>query len=273
MTATVATRCRHRARSQKHASAPRRFCTRPRRASRSEDLSLTLGQHYVVTVGRVGWSRFLNRDPAVAITQEPYGYAYDDPVDGSDPTGLGCGLFSPGDCVSDVTNAAGAVGHAVGTGWHDTLGQHWRGAVQGVEIGAGALAAAGCIAATAGVCGTVVGTVLTVGGIGGLTGAGVYSASSGDHTLSGYARAFGEGRAAGILSAGCALSAGTLCATVAGGFAFNSLVGAGIGGYNYLNDTCNPSFSGFANALAWGAVQSEPVPVPDSWLGIPETLF
>ena len=88
VTATVVTRCRSRARSQKHASASRRFCTRPKRASNSEDLSHTLGQGPVVTDGRVRWSRFLNRDPLEALTGQPYSYAGDNPVNATDPSGL-----------------------------------------------------------------------------------------------------------------------------------------------------------------------------------------
>jgi hypothetical protein len=202
------------------------------------------GRYYDPATGQ-----FLSVDPALDLTGQPYQYVGDDPVNANDPLGLWG--WNP---IADVVQAAKDVGH------------HWRGIAQGVEIGGAALASAGCIAATAGVCGTVVGTVLTVGGIGGITGAGFYSASSGDHTLGGYAKAFGIGAGSGVLSAGCALSVGTLCATAAGGFLFNSLVGAGIGAYGYESDTCQPRIPGFIQALLWGAIQNEPVPVPDSWL-------
>ncbi len=206
--------------------------------------SSTVHRYYHPATGQ-----FLSVDPAVGLTSQPYAYTGDDPVNNTDPTGMiTCPSWVPGCGV--VTN----------------IQHHWRGIAQGVEIGAGALASAGCIAATAGICGTVVGTVLTVGGIGGVTGAGFYSASSGPHTVGGYAQAFGFGSLAGGLSAGCALSFGAFCATAAGGFIFNSAVGAGIGGYGYLHDACQPSVPGFIESLLWGAIQNEPVPVPDSWL-------
>ena len=203
-------------------------------------------------------------DLAVDLTQSAYAYAEDDPVNISDPIGLFPSLsdLNPVHDVEAVGNAVDSAASAVGS----AVGDHWRGILQGTEIGVGALAAAGCIAATAGVCGTVVGTVLAVGGIGGVTGVGFYGASSGSHTLSGYAQAFGLGTLGGVLSAGCALSAGTFCATVTGGFIFNSLVGAGIGAYGYIQDVCSPSALGFTEALLWGAVQNEPFPVPDTWL-------
>ena len=108
--------------------------------------------------------------------------------------------------------------------------------------------------------------MLTVGGIGGVTGFGFSSASSGPHTPWGYVQAFGLGSLSGVLAAGCALSVGTFCATAAGGFIFNSLVGAGTGAYGYLHDGCSTSPLGLIEALLWGAVQNEPVPVPDEWL-------
>jgi RHS repeat-associated protein len=45
---------------------------------------------------------FLTVDPLVANTQEPYSYGDDDPINGTDPTGLACGLGSLGDCLSDA---------------------------------------------------------------------------------------------------------------------------------------------------------------------------
>lgn len=39
-------------------------------------------------------AQFLSVDPLVGITQSPFGYVYDDPINGTDPLGLGCGIFS-----------------------------------------------------------------------------------------------------------------------------------------------------------------------------------
>jgi hypothetical protein len=39
-------------------------------------------------------AQFLSRDPAAAMTGEPYGYVADNPLNGSDPTGLSGGLDS-----------------------------------------------------------------------------------------------------------------------------------------------------------------------------------
>jgi RHS repeat-associated protein len=47
-------------------------------------------------------AQFLSRDPAVAFTRSAYGYVGGNPLNGADPTGLGCGWSDPGACVSDV---------------------------------------------------------------------------------------------------------------------------------------------------------------------------
>jgi hypothetical protein len=98
VTATLAIRCRPRARSQKHASAPRRFCTRSTRPSCTPFHVRTLGEHASEAVGRGGRSIFNTRDPAFATTDTAYTYVGGDPVNISDPTGLmacdpngGCG--------------------------------------------------------------------------------------------------------------------------------------------------------------------------------------
>lgn len=42
--------------------------------------------------------QFLTRDPLLAVTQDPYGYALNNPVNATDPTGL-CGIFGDGPCT------------------------------------------------------------------------------------------------------------------------------------------------------------------------------
>lgn len=59
-------------------------------------------------------AQFLTRDPIEPITQQPYQYANDDPLDQVDPLGL-CGWTDPFDCnpLGRVANAASKVGGAV----------------------------------------------------------------------------------------------------------------------------------------------------------------
>lgn len=54
-------------------------------------------------------AQFLTGDPLVAITQSAYGYAYDNPLNGIDPSGLDCGWTSLFGCASNVGSA---VAHA-----------------------------------------------------------------------------------------------------------------------------------------------------------------
>ncbi len=58
--------------------------------------------------------QFITVDPLVSLTGEPFSYAGEDPVNGSDPSGLMCnanpfsgGFWSQGNCLSDASNAAG----------------------------------------------------------------------------------------------------------------------------------------------------------------------
>ncbi len=76
--------------------------------------------------------QFLNVDPALAITQAPYAYANDDPVNNVDPSGLFCwGVCSISNAWSDTggkavhgaTIAAGAVAYGEGQGLSDVLYQ------------------------------------------------------------------------------------------------------------------------------------------------------
>jgi RHS repeat-associated protein len=198
--------------------------------------------------------QFLTRDPAVPVSRMAYGFASMNPTDSSDPLGLWG--WNP---ISDITEAAGATTHFVG--------QHWRGIAQGVAIGAGAVGATACIVATAGICGGVIGTIATVGVIGGTTGGAFYGLSGGQHTLAGYGKAFGLGAIGGFASAACALSAGTVCATILGGTLFNSAVGGVLGAFDYeTSGSCDRSLGGLLGGILRGVIQSEPIPIPPSWL-------
>lgn len=76
--------------------------------------------------------QFLSVDPLVSQTGEPFSYANDNPVNGSDPLGLMC--FSPGCLARDVIvgAAAAAIGaseaaSAVGTGINGVCSATWQG--------------------------------------------------------------------------------------------------------------------------------------------------
>jgi len=93
-------------------------------------------------------AQFLSRDPLAALTGSPYSYIYDNPLNGTDPTGLACGfdLF----CIAagtaqDTASGAGSVIH--GTGTVITTAVH--GAQAGVTWTANTLGTAGNDAASA----------------------------------------------------------------------------------------------------------------------------
>jgi hypothetical protein len=183
VTATLSTRCRRRVRSQKHASAPRRFCTRPAAGPQSRFRPPTLGERRSGAVGRGGRSIFLNIDPLVSVTGEPYAYAGDDPVNESDPTGLiGGGKDTVNQCYGSQANTPqchvdvlGAIGNGAATAWNATGGQvvhtvatHTIGLCLNGSAGFGVFGEAdGCIALVGGKP-TLVGTL---GGGGGSPGA------------------------------------------------------------------------------------------------------
>jgi hypothetical protein len=73
---------------RERASRPRRSCTHHRTAPTRPVPGHTLGQQPAPTDGLVGWSRFLTRDPLLAITGSAYGYTGDNPLNAGDPSGL-----------------------------------------------------------------------------------------------------------------------------------------------------------------------------------------
>ena len=172
-------------------------------------------RYYDPTTGQ-----FLTVDPAVSLTQAPYSYANDDPVNESDPLGLWG--WNP---ISDVTQAAGDVGHFVVTHKKD------------IEIGAGV--ALGVAAAATGVGAIVEGATLT----GVLLGAGSVAAGVGASALDYGACVNGHETAACV---GLGLGA---TGVVAGGF---GLAGAGLvfGGV-IAEDSLTASILGGIGAFGW----------------------
>jgi len=52
-------------------------------------------------------------DPLEQLTQQPYSYANDDPINGTDPTGLDCGITDPGGCINDAVGGLVSAGGTV----------------------------------------------------------------------------------------------------------------------------------------------------------------
>lgn len=196
--------------------------------------------------------QFLSVDPAVSLTDEPYSYTTDDPVNSTDPSGEGatgtgayanaeaefCGKH-PATCYTPITAAISGF-----------VSQHWHVAAQVFTVVAAGLGSAWCISATAGLC------ALALPEIGGLTGAAVYGEGGGQHTLGGYLSATAQGAIGGSIALVCA--AGT-CAVagsvVAGGALTNGLWGAAQGAWDYANsDQCHTA-TGYVSAGANGFAQ------------------
>jgi hypothetical protein len=211
-------------------------------------VSSVVNRYYDPTTGQ-----FISVDPYIVDTGEPYSYTGNNPVNITDAMGLWPSW-------SDLNPV-----HDAEAGYH-AVSHHWRGIVQTLTIAAGSLAAAGCIAASAGLCSTVVGTVLTVGGLGGVTGDAVYGVSTNNPTPSGYVGSFETGVVGGFAAAGCGLSLGIVCGTALGASAFNGTVGGALSVAAYYSGNCLRNFEGYIYAFNTGFLQSQPVPVPVSWL-------
>ncbi|HWU23468.1 MAG TPA: RHS repeat-associated core domain-containing protein, partial [Nocardioides sp.] len=188
-------------------------------------------------------AQFLTLDPAVAVTGQPYNYTGNDPLNAADPTGLGCGVFNPGDCFHDVA-------HGAATAWNDTLGGHWRGVAQVATVVGTALGTAACIEATAGLC------AAALPEIGGLTGMALYAESGGPHTAEGYTKAFAEGGIAGSLGLVCTAVCGLAGNVLVVSGIVNGLVGAGQGMWDYsTNGDCSHNAGGYLSSGAEGFAQ------------------
>jgi hypothetical protein len=134
----------------------------------------------------------------VDVTGEAYAYAGDDPVNGSDPSGL---CWSGFGAVCDAIHEAAHVNDNLGT----ELSSHWRGLAKIAITAAVVVAGSACVAATAGVCGAVAfslggielsGGAIAVGtALGAGTGAADYAIDGRRHTVGGYLSAAGFGAA------------------------------------------------------------------------------
>jgi len=110
-------------------------------------------------------AQFLSHDPLAAVTGEPYGYAADDPLDETDPTGLwfwdGWCVRNPfggdndnGGCHTTLSTSTGAKAVAVSAAVGATI------ATGGIAVGAiGGAAGGGTVAVAGG--GVVAGTVIS----------------------------------------------------------------------------------------------------------------
>lgn len=110
--------------------------------------------------------QFLSRDPAAATTRSPYGYVNDNPLNGTDPTGL-CGWTDPFGCASDALGAVASTAEGVGN-WVANNKLETLGLVAGtaaLATGVGALAGVEVLGISAEALGTIsVGAGLVAGG-------------------------------------------------------------------------------------------------------------
>ena len=175
--------------------------------------------------------QFLSRDPMVASTRSPYGYVGGNPLNGTDPTGLGdCG-WNP---ICNIGNVAGTVGGAIATG------ATWAWNHPGVIAGA------------AGVAALVVGT----GGAAAVLG-GAALALTADQTAQDYLRPGGPDTGALALDAlsfipGVAAEAGTLRAMSLDAEAAANWARFGAGGLSGTRSLWNAARGAEGWSSAWG---------------------
>ena len=183
------------------------------------------------------------------VTREAYAYTYDNPVNGTDPSGLGCGIFDPGGCIND---AAGAVAGVVSAGatWAWNHPVEAGGLVLGaVSLGTGAVAAGVIDAGVASIGTSALGGVSAVTGVVATTVDGVYCANG--ETVSCVGGALG-GAGAGLGLAGTLVDAGVIDGS--GGLATalgrGGLIPGAIGFGTDVYSALNPSAADAAGALS-----------------------
>ena len=59
-------------------------------------------------------AQFLTRDPLTSMTRQPYTYVQDNPLNGTDPSGLDCGWTSPWDCPGQAVGWVVDHSHEIG---------------------------------------------------------------------------------------------------------------------------------------------------------------
>ncbi len=107
--------------------------------------------------------QFLSVDPLVAQTHQPYSYAFDNPTNVTDPSGL-CGSTSSwgsfwANCGSDATGGASTAWNATGGQVVNYIGNHTIGVCLSLSGGAGVYgSASGCVALVGGTP-TAIGTL------------------------------------------------------------------------------------------------------------------
>ncbi len=201
--------------------------------------------------------QFLSVDPALSVTDQPYDYANANPINESDPTGLGCGVLAV--ICNTVTQTWNDTGGKVVSG----VSQHWRTIAQVGTVVASGLASAACVAATDGLC------ALALPEIGGLTNAAVYSEGGGQHTSGGYFSAFATGGISGSLALLCVAGACEVAGgLVVGGALVNGVAGAGESIWSYANSgSCQQTVGGYLSGGAKGFAQGA-VPWEEVWKAI-----
>jgi RHS repeat-associated protein len=124
-------------------------------------------------------AQFISLDPLAELTQSPYGYTSDDPLNLSDPTGMGCWGFLQTACSvgSDIASGAADVGRAVAGGAEDVGGalasvspRTWGEVAAGVVIVGAGIAVCAAVIACIGIAADVIGVGGAEGSLEALTG-------------------------------------------------------------------------------------------------------
>jgi hypothetical protein len=192
----------------------------------------------------------MTSDPLEQVTQQPYAYADDSPINNTDPTGLDCGILDPGGCIND---AAGAVAGVVSAGatWAWNHPVEAGGLALGVvSLGTGALAAGVIDAGATGLSTVTLGSVSAVTGVGATTIDGVYCANGEAVSCAGGALG-GTGAALGIagtlVESGVIDAAGGLATTLGRGGLIPGVIGFGVDLYGALNPSAEEGVGALLN--------------------------